>query len=109
MNGGNGYYPFPIRQGSKRDFVGAWFMRLLLALLTAGILYTSKLILAGVMYLVNTLPPMQVNVNELKVDVAALKTDVANLKRAAVTKQELEAVKNELTEQLKQRSKRVAQ
>lgn len=27
MNGGNGYYPFPIRQGSKRDFAGAWLHR----------------------------------------------------------------------------------
>jgi hypothetical protein len=97
MNGNNGRVILEL-QGSKKDFVGAWIMRLLGTLLGAAILWTCKLIFAAVMYLVNTLPPMQADVNSLK-------TDVKSLKENAATKQELvdaeKRVKTEFSEQLK--------
>lgn len=92
-------------QGTRKDFIGAWIMRLLLTLVAAAILWISKLILAAVMYLVNTLPPMQADVNTLKID-------VQKLKEAAVTKRELadatSQVKQELIDQLKKQKMRIA-
>lgn len=40
MSNGNGYYPFPIRQGSKKDFAGAWLVRGIVLLLL-GFVATS--------------------------------------------------------------------
>lgn len=112
---GDGYYPsFRIRQGSKRDFVGAWIMRLMVPVWGAAIIWMCKMILAGVMYLVNTLPPMQIKVDKLVTDVADLKLAQAAAKKdletaAQVAKQELieaeKRVKHEFTEQLKKQSK----
>lgn len=111
---GNGYYPFTIRQGSQKDFVGAWVMRVLGTVLAAAIIWICSLILSGVMYLVHTLPPMQVKVDKLVTDVSELKIAQTaakqELKTAAETaKQDLkdaeQRVKNEFTEQLKKQSK----
>lgn len=91
-----------------------WFTRVLAVVLAAGILWFCKLILAGVMYLVNTLPPMQKQVNQLVLDVADLKVAQAaakvEIKVAADTaKQELAAaeqrVKNDFADQLKKERK----
>lgn len=106
---GNGYYPFQIRQGSKLDFAGAWLMRLVATLMAAAILWFCKLILAGVIYLMNTLPPMQADVNDLKKDMTAMKIAQEESKKeiklaAEKAQKELgEAemrVKNEFTRQL---------
>lgn len=111
---GNGYYPFTIRQGSQKDFVGAWVMRVLGTVLAAAIIWICSLILSGVMYLVHTLPPMQVKVDKLVTDVSELKVAQAAAKKdletaAQVARQELidaeKRVKNEFTEQLKKQSK----
>lgn len=112
MNGNNSYYPsFKIRQGSRRDFVGAWCMRILATVLAAAIIWICSLILSGVMYLVNTLPPMQVKVDRLVTDVAELKVAQAAAKEeiktaAEVARQELESaemrVKNEFKRQLEE-------
>lgn len=113
MNG-NGYYPFTIRQGSRKDFVGAWIMRVLGTVLAAAIIWLCGLILSAVMYLVNTLPPMQRDVSELKRDVSDLKIAQAASKQelqaaAEKARQELmeaeKRVKVEFTEQLKKQSK----
>lgn len=114
----NGYYPFPIRQGSSKDFIGAWIMRILGTVLAAAIIWLCGLILSAVMYLVNTLPPMQRDVSELKRDVSELKIAQAASKQeiqtaAGLAKQELidaeRRVKNEFTkllnEQLKKRGR----
>lgn len=118
MNGGNGYYPsFKIRQGSKRDFVGAWFLRILGPVLAAAIIWLCSLILSAVMYLVNTLPPMQKDVSDLKRDVADLKVAQAASKQeiqlaAEKARQELmdaeKRVKADITEQLKKAKMRIA-
>lgn len=81
----NGYYPSLIRQGSHRDFVGAWFMRILGTVLAAAIIWICSLILSGVMYLVNTLPPMQVKVDKLVTDVHELKIAQADAKKELQT------------------------
>lgn len=110
----NGYYPFPIRQGSKKDFIGAWIMRILGTVLAAAIIWLCGLILSAVMYLVNTLPPMQRDVSELKRDVSDLKMAQASAKQelqaaAEKARQELieaeKRVKLEFTEQLKKQSR----
>lgn len=109
MNG-NGYYPFPIRQGSKRDFVGAWIMRIIGTVL-------SGLILSAVLYLVNTLPPMQAKVDKLVTDVASLTVAQAASKQeiqiaAEKARQELieaeKRVKADFTDQLKKAKMRIA-
>lgn len=91
-----------------------WFTRVLAVVLAAGILWFCKLILAGVMYLVNTLPPMQKQVNQLVLDVADLKIAQASAKQeikvaADTAKQDLadaeQRVKREFTEQLKKQSR----
>lgn len=71
---------------------------LFIAVGTGTILWVLKLILAAVMYLVNTLPPMQA-------DVTTLKEDVKSLRASTATKTELadaeKRVKLEFQEQLK--------
>lgn len=113
MNG-NSYYPFPFRQGSRKDFVGAWIMRVLGTVLAAAIIWLCGLILSAVMYLVNTLPPMQRDVSDLKRDVSDLKIAQAASKQeirtaAEQARQELieaeKRVKLEFAEQLKKQSK----
>lgn len=97
----NGYYPFQIRQGSKLDFLGAWLMRLVATLMAAAILWFCKLILAGVIYLMNTLPPMQA-------DVGTLKRDVADLKVAQIAaKQEIKTAADTARQELIDAEKRV--
>jgi hypothetical protein len=95
--GNNGKVIFEL-QGTRKDFIGAWFMRLMQMIVGAGVLWMCKLIYGAVMYLVTTLPPMQVDVNSLK-------NDVRDLKEHAATKSELveaeKRVKQEITEQLK--------
>lgn len=111
----NGYYPFSMRQGSKLDFAGAWLSRILQTVFAAAILWVCKLILAAVMYLVNTLPPMQRDVSELKRDVSELKLAQAASKQeiqtaAGQAKQELidaeRRVKNEFTKLLNEQLKK---
>lgn len=64
-------------------------MRILGTVLAAAIIWICSLILSAVMYLVNTLPPMQVKVDKLVTDVANLTTAQAaakeDLKIAAET------------------------
>lgn len=96
-------------QGTKKDFVGAWIMRLTGTLLGAAILWVCKMILAGVMYLVNTLPPMQADVNQLKQDVKSLKDTAAT--KAELTSAEsrvMNEFRKQLDEQLKQKPRRIA-
>lgn len=113
----NGYYPSLIRQGSRRDFVGAWFLRVLGPVLVAAVLWVSSLIYGAVMYLVRTLPPMQVKVDQLVVDVAELKLAQAAAKQELKTaadqaKQDLkdaeQRVKHEFSEQLKKSKLKIA-
>lgn len=91
-----------------------WLMRVISIVLAAGMLWMAKLILAGVMYLVNTLPPMQAKVNQLVTEVADLKIGQAAAKQeikvaAETAKQELaaaeERVTNNFAEQLKKERK----
>lgn len=85
-------------QGSKKDFVGAWFARLLQMLLGVGVLWLCKLIYVAVMYLVTTFPPMQADVTKLKKDVEVLKESVAT--KAELAEVELR-VKKEISEKIK--------
>lgn len=113
---GNGYYPsFRIRQGSRRDFVGAWIMRVLGTVLAAAIIWICSIILSGVMYLVHTLPPMQVKVDKLVTDVSELKVAQATAKQdlktaAEVARQELldaeKRVKHELSREVAEQLKK---
>lgn len=102
-------------QGTKKDFVGAWIMRLFQAALAtitaAAVIWFGKLILASVLYLVNTLPPMQADVKDLKRDVHELKQAQVTVKeelKAAAAKAEKdlsaaeERVKNEFSRQLEE-------
>lgn len=67
-------------------------MRLLLVLVSGAIFWTCKLILAGVMYLVNTIPAMQTSLNALpamKEAVDQLKKDVESIKKDAVSRTQM--------------------
>lgn len=85
-------------------------MRVLGTVLAAAIIWLCGLILSAVMYLVNTLPPMQRDVSKLKEDVSELRIAQAASKQEIQTaamqaRQELidaeKRVKAEFTEQLK--------
>lgn len=60
-------------------------MRILGTVLAAAIIWLCGLILSAVMYLVNTLPPMQS-------DVSQLKTDVTDLKENAISKKDFNRI-----------------
>lgn len=105
--------------GSKKDFIGAWFMRLLLVLVSGAIFWTCKLILAGVMYLVNTIPVMQTSLNALpamKQAVDQLQIDVQSIKKNAVTETQMndaigaaeQRVSEKFTKELKRQTRPVA-
>lgn len=68
-------------------------------------MWFGKLILAAVMYLVNTIPPMQAEFSKMKTTQAEMANDVRELKEHAATKKELEEaekrVKAEFSETLK--------
>lgn len=82
---------------------------------TGSILWFLKLIFAAVMYLVNTLPPMRADVNQLKTDVKLLQTGQQEAKQAiqvAAEKSQKELndaeqrVKNEFTKLLNEQIKK---
>lgn len=96
-----------LSQGSKADFKWAWLMRLFQAALAtitaAAVLWFGKLILASVMYLVNTLPPMQADVNTLKQDVKSLKETTATKAELREAEERVKAFQAQLKKQSKNR------
>lgn len=96
-------------QGTRKDFVGAWFMRLLQTLVGAGILWMCKLIYIGVMYIVNTLPPMQVTVKKMEQRLGSLEDNSAEYVTKKDFKRDLSEaelrVRNDFTKQLNQQIK----
>lgn len=86
-------------------------MRLMNTLVAAAVLWVCGLIYSAVTYLVRTLPPMQLKVDQLVTDVAELKLAQSAAKEeiktaAEVARKELEAaemrVKNEFKRQLEE-------
>lgn len=89
-----------IRQGSKWDFRGAWFARMIQTLLGAGLLWMCKLIYGGVMYLVVTVPPLQASMNKMNERLGQLETNSAEYVKKTELKRDLSEVKNEFTKEM---------
>lgn len=103
-----------LRQGSKADFRGAWIMRLFQAALAtitaAAVIWFGKVIYAGVMYLVVTVPPLQASMNKMNDRLAALETSSGEYVKQKDLKRELSEaemrVRNDFTKQLNEQLKR---
>lgn len=107
---GNGYYPFPFRQGSKRDFAGAWLVRIVVVGLLAELAWSSHKTADdardgknGVIEIKATLPAMQRSITALE-DQGKTFATKAELK--AELQAESTRVKNELAKEVAEQLKK---
>lgn len=101
---GNGYYPFPFRQGSTKDFAGAWLVRIVVVVLLGELAWSSHKTADdardgknGVIEIKATLPAMQRSISALE-----------EQGKTFATKEQLEAaemrVKNEFRRQIEEQT-----
>lgn len=106
----NGYYPFPFRQGSKKDFAGAWLVRIVVVGLLAELAWSSHKTADdardgknGVIEIRATLPAMQRSIHALE---AQGKTFATKEELKAELQAESTRVKNELSREVAEQLKK---